>query len=59
MLAYQDDDDWKAREDWDRDAWIAALDANMLTPIELIKATVDGMVARGFGRIVNITSGAV
>ncbi len=45
--------------DWDRDAWIAALDANMLTPIELIKATVDGMVARGFGRIVNITSGAV
>ena len=45
--------------DWDREAWIKALDANMLTPIELIKATVDGMVARGFGRIVNITSGAV
>lgn len=45
--------------DWDRDAWIAALDANMLAPIELIKATVDGMAARGFGRIVNITSGAV
>jgi 3-oxoacyl-[acyl-carrier protein] reductase len=45
--------------DWDRDAWIKALDANMLTPIELIKATVDGMVARGFGRVVNITSGAV
>lgn len=44
---------------WDREAWIAALDANMLTPIELIKATVDGMAARGFGRIVNITSGAV
>ena len=44
---------------WDRDAWIAALDANMLTPIELIKATVDAMAARGFGRIVNITSGAV
>src|SRR5690606_5289157 len=44
---------------WDRDAWIAALDANMLTPIELIKATVDGMAERGFGRIVNITSGAV
>ena len=35
------------------------VDANMLTPIELIKATVDGMAARGFGRIVNITSGAV
>ena len=45
--------------DWDRDVWIAALDANMLTPIELIRATVDGMIARRFGRIVNITSGAV
>lgn len=45
--------------DWDRAAWIAALDANMLTPIELIKATVDGMVARRFGRIVNITSSSV
>jgi len=45
--------------DWDRAAWIAALDANMLTPIELIKAVVDGMAERGFGRIVNITSGAV
>ena len=45
--------------DWDRDAWIRALDANMLTPIELIRATVDGMIARKFGRIVNITSGAV
>jgi 3-oxoacyl-[acyl-carrier protein] reductase len=44
---------------WDRDTWIKALDANMLTPIELIKATVDGMAERGFGRIVNITSGAV
>ena len=45
--------------DWDRDAWIKALDANMLTPIELIKASVDAMAARGYGRIVNITSGAV
>lgn len=45
--------------DWDRAAWIAALEANMLTPIELIKATVDDMVSRGFGRVVNITSGAV
>ena len=44
---------------WDREAWIKAVDANMLTPIELIKATVDGMAARGFGRIVNITSSAV
>jgi 3-oxoacyl-[acyl-carrier protein] reductase len=45
--------------EWDRDAWIKAVDANMLTPIELIKASVDGMAARGFGRIVNITSSAV
>jgi 3-oxoacyl-[acyl-carrier protein] reductase len=45
--------------EWDRDVWIKALDANMLTPIELIKATVDGMAARGFGRIINITSSAV
>ena len=45
--------------DWVRDDWIKALDANMLTPIELIKATVDHMIASKFGRIVNITSGAV
>jgi len=45
--------------DWDREAWIKAVDANMITPIELIKATVDGMAARGFGRIINITSSAV
>src|SRR3954452_5720552 len=44
---------------WSREDWIKALDANMLTPIELIKATVDGMIARRFGRIVNITSGSV
>jgi 3-oxoacyl-[acyl-carrier protein] reductase len=45
--------------DWQREDWLKALDANMLTPIELIKACVDGMAERGFGRIVNITSGAV
>ncbi len=45
--------------DWGREAWMAALDANMLTPIWLIKAVVDGMIARRFGRIVNITSGSV
>jgi 3-oxoacyl-[acyl-carrier protein] reductase len=44
---------------WGRAEWIAALEANMLTPIELIKATADGMIARGFGRIVNLTSSAV
>ncbi len=45
--------------EWERDTWIKALDANMLTPIELIKGAVDGMAARGFGRIVNITSSSV
>ena len=45
--------------DWDRAAWLRAIDANMLTPIELMKATLDGMKARGFGRVVNITSSAV
>ncbi len=44
---------------WDEQAWHEALNANMLTPIFLIKAVVDGMLARGFGRIVNITSSAV
>lgn len=45
--------------EWDRDTWLKAIDTNMLAPIALIQATVDGMVTRGFGRIVNITSGAV
>jgi 3-oxoacyl-[acyl-carrier protein] reductase len=44
---------------WDREDWIKALDSNMLAPIELMKATIDGMIARRFGRIVNITSHAV
>ena len=45
--------------DWDEADWIAAVQANMITAIMLIKAVVDGMGERGFGRIVNITSGAV
>jgi 3-oxoacyl-[acyl-carrier protein] reductase len=45
--------------DWNRDTWLAALEANMLAPIELIRATVDAMMEQGFGRIVNITSSAV
>ena len=45
--------------DWDRDAWLRALDANMLSPIAIIKQVVDGMMQRGFGRIINITSSAV
>ncbi|MGH6720428.1 MAG: SDR family NAD(P)-dependent oxidoreductase, partial [Alphaproteobacteria bacterium] len=44
---------------WTRADWLKALDANMLAPIELIKATIDGMMARGWGRIVNITSASV
>lgn len=44
---------------WDRDTWIKAIDGNMLTPIFLIKAVIDGMIERKFGRIVNITSGSV
>jgi 3-oxoacyl-[acyl-carrier protein] reductase len=44
---------------WEREAWIKALDANMITPILLIRAVVDPMIAKKFGRIVNITSGAV
>ncbi|WP_439814348.1 SDR family oxidoreductase [Zavarzinia sp. CC-PAN008] len=42
--------------DWDREAWIKALDNNMLSAIFLIQAVIDGMIARRFGRIVNITS---
>lgn len=45
--------------DWDREAWVKALDANMLTPIFLIKSVIDAMIARRFGRIVNITSASV
>ena len=45
--------------DWERDDWVRALDANMLTPIALIRAVVDGMIGRHFGRIVNITSASV
>jgi 3-oxoacyl-[acyl-carrier protein] reductase len=46
-------------KDWDRETWMKALDANMITPILLMRAVVDGMIGRKFGRIVNITSGAV
>ena len=42
--------------DWSREDWLRGIVANLLTPIELIKACVDGMIARRFGRIVNITS---
>lgn len=45
--------------DWDRSDFIAALDANMLAPIALIKALVPGMMERGWGRVVNITSQSV
>lgn len=45
--------------DWDRDDFIKALDANMLTPIALMSALMPGMIERGWGRVVNITSVAV
>ena len=45
--------------DWDRDDFIAAIDANMLTPITLIKSVLPGMMEQGWGRIVNITSQSV
>lgn len=45
--------------DWSRDDWIAALDDMMLGPIEMMRLTVDGMMARSFGRIVNIVSRSV
>ncbi|WP_300547528.1 SDR family oxidoreductase [Roseovarius sp.] len=45
--------------DWEREDFIKALDANMLTPIALIKALVPGMMERGWGRVVNITSQSV
>jgi 3-oxoacyl-[acyl-carrier protein] reductase len=45
--------------DWDRDDFIRAFDANMLTPIALMQALVPGMIARGWGRVVNITSQSV
>lgn len=44
---------------WTRDDWLGALDAMMLGPIEMIRLTVDGMIGRGFGRIVNIVSRSV
>jgi 3-oxoacyl-[acyl-carrier protein] reductase len=44
---------------WTRETWIEALDAMMLAPIEMMRLTVDGMMARGFGRIVNISSRSV
>lgn len=45
--------------DWDRDDFIAALDANMLTPIALMKACLPAMMEQGWGRVVNITSQSV
>jgi 3-oxoacyl-[acyl-carrier protein] reductase len=44
---------------WTREDWLAALDSMMLGPIEMMRLTVDGMMARGFGRIINIVSRSV
>lgn len=46
-------------QDWDRDAWIRALDSNMIAPALMTRAVLDGMVERRFGRIINITSAMV
>jgi 3-oxoacyl-[acyl-carrier protein] reductase len=46
-------------KDWDREAWFSAINGNMLYPIFMIKDTIDGMKARKWGRIVNVTSSAV
>jgi 3-oxoacyl-[acyl-carrier protein] reductase len=46
-------------QQWDRDDWVAAVDANMVSPLLLIRDVLDGMVERRFGRIVNITSAMV
>ena len=45
--------------DWDREDFIKALDANMLTPVALMQALLPGMMERGWGRVVNITSRSV
>lgn len=45
--------------DWSREDFIKALDANMLTPIALMQAVLPGMMQRGWGRVVNITSVSV
>jgi len=45
--------------DWDEATWQAAVNANMITPIMLIRAVIDGMIERRFGRIVNVTSRSV
>lgn len=44
---------------WDRQVWIEALDTNLLSAVEMIRLTADGMAGRGFGRIINITSSTV
>lgn len=45
--------------DWEREDFIRALDANMLTPIALMKSVLPGMISHGWGRVVNITSQSV
>lgn len=44
---------------WTREHWISALDLNMISAIDMTRRVIDAMIARGFGRIVNITSSAV
>ncbi len=46
-------------KDFSLDDWRKAVEGNMISPIALIQATIYGMMERGFGRIVNITSQAI
>jgi 3-oxoacyl-[acyl-carrier protein] reductase len=45
--------------DWDRDAWLAGLEANLIAPVLMIRGVIEGMCERKFGRIVNVTSAMV
>ena len=45
--------------DWSQDTWMTALNANLYTPVAMIQLVIDGMIERGFGRVVNITSASV
>ncbi len=45
--------------DWRQQHWFDAVNDNMYSPIDMIRRTLDGMLERDFGRIINITSAAV
>lgn len=45
--------------EWSQETWMTALNANLYTPVAMIQLVIDGMIERGFGRVVNITSASV